>query len=88
MSNERQFGIPEGLGRRLNTWANQLACDKRYPWVGTGLLEDLKRAAIEVGGAPPFDEMFPERDYTPKPVEEEDEFAEYRAKAAALGFDL
>jgi len=68
MSSEKQFGIPEGLGRRLNTWANQLAIDKRYPWVGTGLLEDLKLAAT-LTGAPPFDVMFPKRDYTPKPAE-------------------
>lgn len=82
MSNERQFGIPEGLGRRLNTWANQLAMDKRYPWVGTGLIDDLKAAAKIVGGAPPFEEMFPERNYAPQPVDEEDEFAAYRAHAA------
>jgi len=87
MSNERQFGIPEGLGRRLNTWANQLAMDKRYPWIGTGLIDDLKCAASQLG-APSFDEMFPVRDYSPKPVEEEDEFAEYRAKTQAIEFDL
>lgn len=80
MSKDRQFGIPEGLGRRLNTWANQLATDKRYPWVGTGLIDDLK-AAAQIVGAPKFEEMFPPVDYTPKPavVEEEDEFGEFRA---------
>lgn len=77
MSNDRQFGIPEGLARRLNTWANQLATDKRYPWVGAGLIEDLKRAASDLG-APPFEQMFPKHDYTPV-LEEEDEFAAFRA---------
>lgn len=81
MSNERQFGMPEGLARRLNTWANQLSTNKSYPWVGTGLIDDLKCAASQLG-APSFAEMFPDRDYTPKPEPEEDEFAAYRAHVA------
>lgn len=89
-----QFGIPEGLGRRLNTWANQLSRDKSYPWLGTGIIADLKCAATQLG-APPFDEMFPlvinVQPAKPAPapvVEEEDEFAAFYAAKAAREYDL
>lgn len=84
MSSDRSFGQPDGLARRLNTWANQLATNKSFPWVGTGLLDDLRKAA-ELLGAPAYTEMFPERQYVVKPKldePEEDEFAEYRAHIA------
>jgi hypothetical protein len=72
VSNEKQFGIKEGLGRRLNTWAHQLSLDKRYPWVGTGLLDDLKLASKLVGGAPSYAEMFEQPLAAPEPVIEYD----------------
>jgi hypothetical protein len=93
MADLPQFGIPEGLGRRLNTWANQLSRDKSYPWLGTGIIADLKCAAQQLG-APPFDEMFPLVIATtkpapvPAPVEEEDEFAAFYAAKAASEYDL
>lgn len=39
------FGQPEGLGKRLAYWANQLSHDRKYPWMGCGLIDDLKCAA-------------------------------------------
>lgn len=83
------FGELDGLGRRMNTWARQLSRDKRYPWVGLGLIADLKRAATELG-APSFEEMFPSSfSASPPPVaEEEDEFADFYAAKKAQEFDL
>lgn len=51
------FGNREGIGERLAYWANQLSRDKRYPWVGTGLIDDLKCAA-KLSGTD-ADAMFP-----------------------------
>lgn len=48
----RCFGKREGLEKRLAMWANQLSCDKRYPWVGLGLIDDLKCACRMLGGDP------------------------------------
>lgn len=79
------FGAPEGLPQRLATWANQLSRDKQYPWVGTGLIDDLKCAARLMGVD--FDAMFPPQVFVPKPVvEEEDEFANW--KPPVVEFDL
>lgn len=51
------FGEVSGLGPRLAYWANQLGKDRNYPWVGTGLIDDLKCAAKQLGVD--FDEHFP-----------------------------
>lgn len=59
------FGKPENIGLRLAAWANQLSRDKAYPWVGTGLIEDLKCAAKLQGVN--FDAMFPPG-FDPKPA--------------------
>ena len=48
----RCFGKRDGLERRLAMWAQQLSTDKRYPWVGLGLIDDLKCASRELGGDP------------------------------------
>lgn len=71
------FGKPDGVDRRLAAWARQLSCDKSYPWVGSGLIDDLKCAAKILGTD--FDVMYP------SPIPEDDEFAAFRAarKAAA-----
>lgn len=65
MAYESPYGAPEGIGKRLAYWANQLSRSKEYPWVGLGLINDLKCAAklhgadfdtlypLEVGGPPP-----------------------------------
>lgn len=39
----------EKLGKRLAYWAQQLRCNKAYPWVGMGLIEDLETAAVAHG---------------------------------------
>lgn len=54
----RCFGEREGLEKRLAMWARQLGVDKRYPWVGMGLIDDLKAASRELGGEP--DKQYPD----------------------------
>lgn len=54
----RAFGKPAGLEKRLAMWARQLSTDKKFPWVGLGLIDDLKCASRELGGNP--DEIFPD----------------------------
>lgn len=39
------YGKPAGLPARLLRWADQLATDRRFPWIGTGIIEDLKLTA-------------------------------------------
>lgn len=45
----REFGKPEGLARRLAMWANSLGKNKSYPWLGLGIVDDLKCAAKMLG---------------------------------------
>lgn len=40
------------LGKRLAYWANQLGTDKRYPWIGMGIIDDLEAAAKQLGAEP------------------------------------
>lgn len=54
----RAFGQPENLEKRLAMWANQLSTDKSYPWVGLGLIDDLKCACRALGGDP--DKRYPD----------------------------
>lgn len=54
----RAFGKPENIEKRLAMWANQLSTDKAYPWVGLGLIDDLKCACRMLGGNP--DQRFPD----------------------------
>lgn len=83
---ERNFGSADGLGSRLAYWANQLSRNRNYPWVGTGLIDDLKCAA-KLHGAD-FDALFPLEIYVPPkdppppppppaPVQREMEASEY-----------
>lgn len=48
----RCFGKPEGIEKRLSMWASGLGADKKYPWVGMGLIDDLKCASRMLGGDP------------------------------------
>lgn len=48
----RCFGKPEGIEKRLAMWTRQFSMDKRYPWVGLGLIDDLKCACKMLGGDP------------------------------------
>lgn len=45
----RSFGMPEGLEKRLVMWRRQLAFDRHFPWIGTGILDDLVCAAKLLG---------------------------------------
>lgn len=49
MAEERAFGIPDGIEKRLLMWRRQLATDKTFPWIGTGLVADLECAAKMLG---------------------------------------
>lgn len=42
MTYERMFGKEEGLEERLAMWVDRLSHDKQLPWVGLGLIDDLK----------------------------------------------
>lgn len=46
------FGKEEGLSARLEKWANDLGKNRSYPWVGLGLIEDLRAAAAVLDGRP------------------------------------
>lgn len=79
------FGEKAGLPQRLAYWANQLGRDRTYPWVGTGLIDDLKCAATVMGVD--FDTMFPAE--LPKlPTEPEDEFANFVPAPPIVEWDL
>ena len=46
------FGKAEGLSQRLDKWATDLSLDRAYPWVGLGLIADLRAAAAVIDGRP------------------------------------
>jgi hypothetical protein len=48
----RAFGKPENIEKRLAMWVAQLSTDRTYPWVGLGLIDDLKCACRMLGGDP------------------------------------
>jgi len=50
MPQAKTYGVSDGIEKRLVYWRRQLSLDKRYPWVGSGLLEDLVCAAKMLGG--------------------------------------
>lgn len=58
MSDDRCFGKPEGIEKRLAMWAAQLSTDKSLPWIGLGLVDDLKCACRMLGGDP--DKQYPD----------------------------
>lgn len=39
---ERRYGKPEGLLERLEEWIDRMGNDHNLPWVGLGLIDDLK----------------------------------------------
>ena len=50
MAYESPYGkADKDLGKRLAYWANQLSHDRRYPWAGLGIIDDLKCAAGLLG---------------------------------------
>lgn len=54
----RPFGKPENIEKRLAMWVNGLCTDKSLPWVGLGLIDDLKQACRMLGGDP--DKIYPD----------------------------
>jgi hypothetical protein len=46
------FGKEEGLSKRLDKWATDLSRQQTYPWVGLGLIADLRAAAAVIDGRP------------------------------------
>lgn len=71
----RAFGKREGLEKRLAMWVNRFCYDKSYPWVGTGLIDDLKCACRELGGDP--DKKYPDMRKNPPPEPEPAKSVEY-----------
>ena len=63
---DRCFGKRPGLEKRLAMWAAQLGSDKTLPWVGLGLIDDLKCACRELGGDP--DKRYVGTKAAPKPA--------------------
>lgn len=49
MTYQSSFGMPEGIEQRLVYWRRQLGSNKEYPWLGTGILDDLVCAAGMLG---------------------------------------
>lgn len=49
MTYQRMHGSENGIAERLKMWRRQLAQDKRYPWMGTGICDDLVTAARLLG---------------------------------------
>jgi hypothetical protein len=49
MTYERMHGREEGIAERLKMWRRALATDKSYPWLGTGICDDLVTAARMLG---------------------------------------
>jgi hypothetical protein len=49
MTYERMHGSENGIAERLKMWRRALATDKSYPWLGTGICDDLVTAARMLG---------------------------------------
>lgn len=58
----RPYGKPEGLSERLDKWASDLGKNTSYPWVGLGLIADLKAAAAVIDGRPVPEDLFEEKE--------------------------
>lgn len=60
------FGKEDGLSQRLDKWVTDLSRNHSYPWVGLGLIADLRAAAAVIDGRPipidPYEEQ-PEPEY-------------------------
>lgn len=46
----RPYGKPEGLADRLLEHIDRLGTDKQLPWVGLGLIDDLRCASEQLRG--------------------------------------
>ena len=61
----RAFGKPENIEKRLAMWVSRFKHDKAYPWVGLGVIDDLKCACRMLGGDP--DKQYPDMRTNPPP---------------------
>ena len=63
-------GKAAGLSERLLKFADTLSKNKSYPWIGTGIIDDLRAAAAVIDGrtVPPtmLEEMEAEQSHTDK----------------------
>lgn len=50
MTYDRQYGKREGLAARLLEHIERLGKDKTLPWVGLGLIDDLRAASAAISG--------------------------------------
>lgn len=64
----RGFGQPEGLGRRLAMWANSLGRNKQYPWLGLGIVDDIRCAARLLGDGEDPNDLYPADVFTHRPA--------------------
>lgn len=64
----RSYGKPEGLADRLLEHIEKLGTDKTLPWVGLGLIDDL-RCASEALRAGYAGKGFPAKPSTPPKLE-------------------
>lgn len=53
MTVERKYGKTKGLADRLDEHAERMARDRRSPWLGLGLYDDLIAAASVLRGKTP-----------------------------------
>jgi len=49
MTYQRMHGQEQGIAERLKMWRRHLGGDKSYPWLGTGICDDLVTAARLLG---------------------------------------
>jgi hypothetical protein len=52
MTYERLYGKAEGLADRLDAWAQRVSMDKTLPWIGLGIIADIRAAAATIRGEP------------------------------------
>ena len=46
------YGQSKGLPDRLDKWADDLSGDRQLPWMGLGIIADLRAAAAILNGKP------------------------------------
>lgn len=49
MAYDRMHGQEKGIAERLLMWRRTLGTEKKYPWLGTGICDDLVTAAKLLG---------------------------------------
>lgn len=55
-----KYGSREGLTDRLDDWIERMCKDKSLPWMGMGLIADMKIAVAVLRGEP---EKKPDQEY-------------------------